>query len=307
MSLKNCEPSELKSRTERPCHDQANLKLTRRQLFKRLAAFSIVPAVLGYYANQVEPFWPRYFEFPIRLKGLPKSFENFRIAQVTDMHAGRVPQAYLQRVVDKVKQLKPDLVAFTGDMINHHPDYVTLAVQLLSGFSCPVLVSFGNHEFAPDRGEDEPYDPFLAEKVEDALRKIGCVVLRNASHPLTHPDGRVWIVGLDDLWFGDFDPRLAFQNVPSDETVIVMSHNPDTAYLLAEHRPDLILSGHTHGGQIRLPGYGALRLNVAKPQYDMGHFQLPNSQLYVSTGVGYIRRVRFNCRPEVPVFRLIST
>jgi predicted MPP superfamily phosphohydrolase len=76
--------------------------------------------------------------------------------------------------------------------------------------------------------------------------------------------------------------------------------------MLAPHRPDLILSGHTHGGQIRLPFYGAMRLNVAQPQYDMGLFQLPESQLYVSTGVGYILRMRFNCRPEVPIFRLMS-
>ena len=76
--------------------------------------------------------------------------------------------------------------------------------------------------------------------------------------------------------------------------------------MLAPHHPDLILSGHTHGGQIRVPIYGALRLNIAQTQYDMGHFQLPASQLYVSTGVGYIRRIRFNCRPEVPIFRLTS-
>ena len=113
-------------------------------------------------------------------------------------------------------------------------------------------------------------------------------------------------MGLDDLWFGRFDPGLAFAGVPRGEPRIALSHNPDTApYLDAPHAPDLILSGHTHGGQIRLPFYGPPVLNVRDVHHDWGLFDLPGgSRLYVSSGVGYIKRARFNCRPEVPVFRL---
>ncbi len=280
------------------------MALSRRQLFKRVAAWSALPLATGLYCSQVEPFWPRYPEIPIRLKGLPKSFENFRIAQVSDMHAGRAQYSYLKSALAHVRQLKPDIVLFTGDLIHHNPDWIEPVAVLLREFSCPVYVSFGNHEFAPFRGDGEPYDPQLSEKLQNALIRIGCHVLRNDALPITHTDGRLWIVGLDDLWFGEFNPELAFRDVPAGETTIAMSHNPDTAELLAPHHPDLILSGHTHGGQIRLPYYGAIRLNVARPQYDMGYFQLPGSQLYVSSGLGYILRLRFNCRPEVPVFVL---
>ncbi len=278
--------------------------LTRRELFKRLAAFSILPVGAGFYANQVEPFWPRFPEIPVQLKGLPDAFENFRIAQITDMHTGRVPFAYLQGVMEKVRDLRPDLVAVTGDLVNHDPAMIDPVVQLMKTFSCPVLVSFGNHDFGPFRGDTEPYDELLAEKLQSALTRVGCRVLRNASFPIIRGNQALWIVGLDDLWFGDFNPPLAFEKVPAGSTVIALSHNPDTAEMMAAQHPNLILSGHTHGGQIRVPYLGALRLNVAQPQYDMGHFYLPSSQLFVSTGVGYIRKVRFNCRPEAPVFVL---
>lgn len=278
--------------------------LTRRQLFQRIAACGVVTLGGGFYANRIEPFWPRFPEIPIHLKGMARSFDGYRIAQVTDMHTGRAPYPYLEKVIDTVASLKPDIAVFTGDLLHHSTEMIEPVARLLKRLSCPVMVSFGNHDFAPFRGDGEPYDEHLDEKLQIALTGIGCHVLRNRSLPITRGNDRIWIVGLDDLWFGDFNPPLAFANVPIGETTIALSHNPDTAEMLADHRPDLILCGHTHGGQIRLPYFGAMRLNVAQPQYDMGHFNLPHSQLFVSTGVGYILPIRFNCRPEVPVFVL---
>jgi predicted MPP superfamily phosphohydrolase len=281
-------------------------RISRRKLLRNAALLAALPFGAGIYAHEIEPFWPRFPEIPIRIKNLPRSFDGYRIAQVTDMHAGRVAFDYLDRVMSRVAALKPDLVVFTGDLIHHHSTYVEPAAALVKNFKMPVLVSFGNHEFSPNRGPDEPYEPGLENLMESALLANGATVLRNASRPIEHADGRLWFVGLDDLWFGVFNPQLAFAGVVKNEPVIALSHNPDTAERLAPFSPDLILSGHTHGGQIRLPIYGPIRLNVAQPQYDMGHFQLPNSQLFVSSGVGYIMRMRFNCRPEVPIFRLIT-
>jgi len=282
-------------------------RFSRRQFFLRAGAVAALPLAAGVYAHKIEPYWIRFPEIPIRIKGLPGSFEGYRIAQVSDMHTGRVRFEYLDRVMGQVNDLKPDLVAFTGDLIHHDVSAIEPVAALVKSITAPAIVSFGNHEYGPFRGDGEPWDPDLADKVEDAVTTAGTTVLRNRSMSINHPDGRLWLVGLDDLWFGDFNPALAFADVPKNEPVIALSHNPDTAEMLAPHSPDLILAGHTHGGQIRLPFYGAVRLNVAQPQYDMGHFQLPNSQLYVSTGVGHILRMRFNCRPEVPIFRLTST
>ena len=81
-------------------------------------------------------------------------------------------------------------------------------------FSAPVFVSFGNHDYGQYRGEDEEYDPQLSEELHDALTAIKIPVLRNAAKAIEHPDGRLWIVGLDDLWYGDFKPGVAFTSVP---------------------------------------------------------------------------------------------
>jgi predicted MPP superfamily phosphohydrolase len=278
----------------------------RRQLFSKLAACAALPIAGGAYSRYVEPFWPKYPEIPFKIAGLPKSFDGFRIAQITDMHAGRVPIDYLTRVVDEIRRLKPDAVLVTGDMIHHTPLWVDPIATLLATLPMPVFASFGNHEFGVDRREAIPNDPGLAEKMEAALTVRNIPVLRNKSVNIEHADGRLWFVGLDDLWFGHFDPPAAFAHVPRDEPVICLSHNPDTAPLLDQYAPKLILAGHTHGGQIRLPYYGAIRLNVVHVEYDLGMFQLPNTQLYVSSGVGYILKVRFNCRPEAPIFRLES-
>jgi predicted MPP superfamily phosphohydrolase len=280
-------------------------RFSRRRFLLQAGALATLPLAVGVYSHKIEPFWPSFPEIPIRIKGLPKSFENYRIAQVTDMHTGRVPLAYLQRVLAQLNDLKPDLVAFTGDLIHHDASQIPAVESLLKSVAAPFAVSYGNHDFGPFRGNDEPFDPDLPEQLEKAVTAAGAPVLRNRSMPINRGNERLWLVGLDDLWFGEFNPSLAFADVPRNEPVICLSHNPDTAEMLAPHGPDLILSGHTHGGQIRIPFYGAIRLNVAQPQYDMGHFHLPASQLYVSRGVGYIISLRFNCRPEVPVFRLV--
>jgi predicted MPP superfamily phosphohydrolase len=280
--------------------------ISRRSLLLQAGAILALPFGVGIYAHKIEPYWPRFPEIPIRIKNLPRSFEGYRVAQITDMHTGRTQFKYLDSVMARVKGLKPDLILITGDLIHHDSSAIEPMVALLRNFTAPVVVSFGNHEFGPFRGDDEPWDVTLPQQVQDAVEGTGATVLRNKSTAITHPDGSLWLVGLDDLWFGDFNPELAFKDVPEHQPVIALSHNPDTAEMLAAYNPDLILSGHTHGGQIRLPFYGAIRLNVAQPQYDMGLFQLANSQLFVSTGVGYIMRMRFNCRPEVPIFKLMG-
>ena len=284
--------------------------VSRRQFLRRAALWAAVPAVAGAYATRVEPFWPRVDVRELSIRNLPGAFEGYRVAHLTDLHTGYTELGYLQRVVRRVAELRPDLVLVTGDLIHHRRAFVGPAVAMLReayvAAGIPVVVSFGNHEFGYARRPDEPADDTLHLFAAAALADAGCVVLRNRSHALVRGGARLWAVGLDDLWFGRFDPALAFLNVPPDEPRIALSHNPDTAPFLAPYAPELILSGHTHGGQIRLPLLGPPRLNVRDTHHDWGRFDLPGgSQLYVSSGVGYIRQVRLGCRPEAPVFRLV--
>ncbi len=294
-------PSELPT----PAVDSPPAKtLSRRRLFKRFFVYGALPIVVGTYAFQIEPFWPEFHEITIPVANLPKSFEGFRIAQLTDLHAGRTPFSYLQKVIARVEQLKPDLVAVTGDLVHHNRGWIPDTSKLLATLSAPVVVSFGNHDYGIYRDNDETADNELPDILQTTLEQNNCLVLRNKSHAIEHADGRLWLVGLDDIWFGQFNAPQAFKDVPADEPAIAMTHNPDTAERVDRHSPSLILSGHTHGGQVRLPFVGALYLNTTNRKLDQGYFKLRNSPLYVSRGVGYIHRVRFYCRPEIPIFRL---
>jgi predicted MPP superfamily phosphohydrolase len=178
--------------------------------------------------------------------------------------------------------------------------------KLLGTFRVPVVVSYGNHDYGIDRQEGEKVCLELPDIMEDALKRNGCRVLRNSSMNVEHEDGRLWFVGLDDLWYGGFDPHKSFADVPGGEAVVALSHNPDTAQVVDKKSPGLILSGHTHGGQVRLPFVGALYLNTYNRRLDQGLFHLRHSTLYVSRGIGYIHRIRFYCRPEIPIFRLVQ-
>ncbi|HSV14758.1 MAG TPA: metallophosphoesterase [Tepidisphaeraceae bacterium] len=283
--------------------------ISRRRLFKRFAAYAAVPVVGGVYATQIEPFWLDPHEVTIPVPGLPAAFQNYRIAHLSDLHAGRTPWTYLQRVVERVRALKPDAVAVSGDSIHHNVNWAEPTSRLLGSLvsnDVPVVVSFGNHEYGVERGDEDPDTPDLADRFAAALTQQGCTVLINGATAVGRRGQQLWFVGMDDLWFGDFNPTKAFAAVPLGATTIALSHNPDTAEAVDHHRPGLILAGHTHGGQVRLPGFGALQLNTRNTQLDQGLFHLPlGSPLYVSRGVGYIERVRFYCRPELPVFRLL--
>ncbi len=268
-----------------------------------MAVCGVAAASLGTYCTQIEPFWPQFHEMTMPVARLPASFEGYRIAQLTDLHVGRTPFAYVQSVIERTRAMKPDLVVVTGDLTHHNAAWAEPVSKLLGTFSVPVLVSYGNHEYGIER-DDQTGDSRLPQKLERDLKAAGCVVLRNRATTIDHADGRLWFVGLDDLWWGEFLPAKAFAGVPRNEAVIALSHNPDTAADVDAYAPSLMLAGHTHGGQVRLPFIGALYLNIRNDKLDQGLFHLRNCTLYVCRGVGYIHRVRFYCRPEVVVFNL---
>ena len=280
-------------------------RMSRRKWFKRLLGVGAFSVASGAYGTEVEPFWVQWHDVPMPLKNLPKSFEGFRITQLTDLHAGPyVPFSFLRGVVERVKQEKPNLVVVTGDLVHHTMDTVGPVCDLLAELQhggVPVIATLGNHDYdvssaytgVPTR---------IADALEQRLMAAGIPCLRNRAMSIDHADGRLWFVGLEDLWSGRFSAPIAFSGVELREPVVALSHNPDTAVELDAYGAQWILAGHTHGGQVRVPGYGALLLNVQNKTYSQGQFALPHSQLYVSRGVGYLKQIRIFCRPEVPTF-----
>ncbi len=286
-------------------------RLSRRQLLRRCAGFGAFAAASGVYGREIEPFWVDWHDVPMPIRNLPKSFEGFRITQLTDLHTGdEVPLSYLREVVEKVKLAKPDLVVVTGDLVNHSLKAVgpvsELLAQLPALASIPVIAILGNHDYDISSVTNgyTGIPTRIADALEARLAPLNVTLLRNRAIPLNHPDGRLWFAGMEDLWSGRFSPQMAFAGLDVNEPIIALSHNPDTAMELDSYGAQWTLSGHTHGGQVRIPGVGALIVNIQTQEFQQGHFKLPHGNLYVSRGVGFLKQIRVFCRPEVPTFVL---
>ncbi len=280
---------------------------SRRTFLKKLVAYSALPAAGGAYSTLVEPFWIQHHELAMPMPKLPAAFEGFRISHLTDLHASHeVPLIYLKRVAREVNALKVDLVVITGDLVTAGDHHVEEAAEAVAAFDGPLLITFGNHDYdvvVPNGRSASSVADLLEEKI---VGRTGdrAQVLRNSAAPVEHNGSTIWFVGLEDLWAGRFSPQVAFAGVNFNEPVICLSHNPDTAQTLDSYGADWILCGHTHGGQVRLPFIGAPLLPVTNRSQDQGLFQLRSSKLYVNRGVGYLKQIRFMCRPEAPVFRM---
>jgi predicted MPP superfamily phosphohydrolase len=240
------------------------------------------------------------------LARLPAALDGFTIAQLSDFHYDEIFSVVpIRNAIEMVNRLHPDLVVLTGDfvtlpMLALHDDrrWAKAAEpcgELLGGLRARLgsLAVLGNH--------DVNSNPRF---VTAALESHGIRVLRNRSQPVQKNGSRVWFCGLDSL-AGDPDLDLALRTVPKGEAVVLLVHEPDFADEASRHSVDLQLSGHSHGGQVWLPGIGAPWLPPYARKYPRGKYTVSALQLYTNIGLGTIRMpVRLNCAPEVTLFTL---
>ncbi len=161
-------------------------------------------------------------------------------------------------------------------------------------------MSFGNHDYGPMIYEGASVE--VSTYLERELTSADLIVLRNKVYPLEAQGRRLWIAGFDDLWSPYWEPQAVFPLIAPGEPVLALSHNPDSAPALDNFGVAWTLSGHTHGGQIVVPGYGAIMLPVQNRQFQRGIFKLKQGSLYVCRGIGYLKQMRLFCRPEIPTF-----
>jgi predicted MPP superfamily phosphohydrolase len=267
---------------------------------------------LALYAGEFERHWLEVVEMDIGIRGLPSGFDGVRLAQLSDIHLDEFTEPFMLRdAIDQINRARPDFVLLTGDYVSSQvlprPLTVEAAWQcgrMLSRLECRQRYAiFGNHDIWA--GE---------EHVGDALRSHGMTVLRNSCLPLERGGSRIWLAGLDDPVCGQPDPDRAIpssiRNV-AGEPIILMCHAPDYVdelrMLPAGRAVSFVLSGHTHGGQIRLPFIGPLHLPIGGRKYVEGLFRLDDTQLYVNRGIGSVGvPFRFDCRPEITLFTLRS-
>jgi hypothetical protein len=254
-------------------------KITRRR-FLCLAALAS-PGLIAADANWIEPDWVK-----VRTVKLSGGRPSHRIVQITDIHH-KGDRPYLESVVRQINRLSPDAVCFTGDLIEEK-QFVPEALHILEGIQSPLYGIPGNHDY---------WSHAVFGHFRESFARTGGAWLMDAQTRTA--DGKILISGATCLHgkVAPLKPRADVKN-------ILLLHYP----LLNERvsdRYDLLLAGHSHGGQVRLPFYGALIVPYWVGRYQMGLYHVPPGPLYVNPGIGWIGTpVRFNCRPEITVFEI---
>jgi hypothetical protein len=218
-------------------------------------------------------------EVDVPFRDLPEPMRGLKILLISDLHAGFFFRRKVRGANRLIKDLSPDLIACTGDTVNC-PEGWPIAVKWLSSLpsDVPRYAVAGNWDYA--RGGS-------AALFAEQIRRAGLIPLQNEWAILKRKDVSLRIAGLDDIRLGTFDPDRAFDGEKADFT-LALSHNPDTILHIDETQFDLMLSGHTHGGQVCIPGRGAVftSTHIGKP-YASGLFELREDRyLYVSRGLG---------------------
>jgi predicted MPP superfamily phosphohydrolase len=260
-----------------------------------------------HYARKIEPTWLEVNDHELPIVDLGPSFEGFRIVQISDLHCGRkLPAEYLKHVVTAAQRERPDAVVVTGDFVHKGFRYVEHAADSLKNLTAPhgVYAVLGNHDHSIRNALGIRRHRHLSRTITEALKARGIRVLDNESVTFHRGDDRLHVAGVDDLWSRRCDLDQALAGLDSDTPRVVLAHNPRTVERLQGRRCDVMLSGHTHGGQIDWPGLGRVTLSRRAKQFAAGLYRHEQTHLYVNKGVGFGWRFRYGVRPEVAVFQL---
>jgi len=265
--------------------------LKRRKFLKGVTGLVGTAFLGGLYTWQIEPFWLEFVHKKMPIKNLPSELEGKTLMQISDMHIGnRFNPQYIIDSFKKASKLNPDFVVYTGDYVTYESpeQYQQLSKVLIHSVKGKLgtVGVLGNHDY----------------QITSLLEDIGINVLRNAQQETAGLN----IIGFDDYWGVNFEPEKVMSTYDSSKANLVLCHNPDVCDLdVWNGYQGWILSGHTHGGQIKPPFLPSPFLPVKNKNYTRGEIDLEDGRtLYINRALGCIVQARFNVRPEITVFKL---
>jgi predicted MPP superfamily phosphohydrolase len=284
--------------------------ISRRALVRSAALLGGSGAAGLSYAFGLEPRWLDLMRHTIPTRWLARG-ARLRILHLSDLHASPpVPFSRIEAALAAGLAEKPDLICLTGDYVTTDTEcdfkVYSLVLSVLPK-AAPTFATVGNHDGG--KWSATRHGLRSSEKVRGMLGEAGINVLQNQSAAPEIAGTRLQVVGLADFWTREFDSRKAFDGLAkqADCLRIVLSHNPDTKAILQHYSWELMLSGHTHGGQVVIPLIGPPILPVNDTAFYQGLHTWQGRRLYITRGVGgVLGGVRFNCRPEVTILDLVG-
>lgn len=280
--------------------------LSRRDFLKLAGGSTLEAAVFGFgglfYARDFETSWIELNHLQLSLPRLPEQFAGYRIVQISDLHLDeKTRPEYTDEVVRLVNEQNPDFIVATGDYVTNlaerfAPKLAKFLSQLRTRDGAAAVL--GNH--------DHDTNPAI---LRDAIQKSGTRCLDNRVLTIERENAALHVCGVDDVWVGKPDLGTVLEQLPgntANSASVLLAHEPDFADIVSQTgRLDLQISGHSHGGQVRLPAIGAPRLPPYARKYPMGLYRVGEMLLYTNRGIGMLPpRIRILCRPEITAFNL---
>ncbi len=273
---------------------------------KRLVTAALGGTVMGaaglIYAREIEPRWLEVVSVTLTLPRLDPKFDGYRVVQIGDLHLEDwTKPRRLNRIVERVNEQRADLIAITGDFLSYSvdPGVPRRLAEALGKLEArdDVLAVSGNHDYLTD-----------IDTVRRCIREANITELRNEVRTLKRGVAALHFAGVDDVMEGRSRLDLVLKKLPEEGAAILLAHEPDFADVsAATGRFDLQLSGHSHGGQVRLPLLGAPYLPPFSQRYGSGLYEVDDMLQYTNRGIGFVdARLRFLCRPEITVLTLES-
>lgn len=278
--------------------NKKNIRSNRKKYIKSAIVLLIVIALLLFCSYQNRHLETTYYTY--KAEQLGADLEGYRIVQISDLHNVKFGKNN-QKLVDRIRECAPDMIVLTGDLVDSNHTNVDRAVQFVNEIVkiCPVYYVTGNHEYWLDTSE--------YENLMDGVASAGVIILDNQVVEISRWDAKFRLVGLDDKSLADGTLEALLSD--EKELTVVLAHEPQYLARYAGTGVDLVLSGHAHGGQFRLPFVGGI---VAPdqgflPEYTAGEYYMNGTEMIVSRGLGNsVIPVRLFNYPEIVCVDLVG-